>query len=122
MQSKKTLQLPSIKSVVLIGTDCPAMTAEYIESAFAALKAGSDVVLGPATDGGYVLIGVREVVPGLFEGIQWGGDRVLTTTIDKIRSQNLKHRLLDMLWDVDRPEDLLRLDELEPPLASMNRS
>jgi uncharacterized protein len=68
------------------------------------------------------LIGVRAVVPGLFEGIQWGGDRVLATTIDKIRSQNLKHRLLDMLWDVDRPEDLLRLDELEPPLASMNRS
>ena len=46
----------------------------------------------------------------------------MTTTIDKIRSQNLKNRLLDMLWDVDLPEDLLRLDELEPPLASMNRS
>ena len=119
---EKTFQLPSIKSVVLIGTDCPAMTSEYIESAFAALKAGSDVVLGPATDGGYVLIGVGKVIPKLFEGIQWGGDRVLAATIDKIRSQNLKCQLLDMLWDVDCPEDLVRLEELEPPLALMNHS
>jgi glycosyltransferase A (GT-A) superfamily protein (DUF2064 family) len=93
-----------------------------VGSAFAALKAGSDVVLGPATDGGYVLIGVSKVVPGLFEGIQWGADRVLAATIDKIRSQNLKHQILDMLWDVDRPEDLTRLNELEPPLVFMNSS
>ena len=73
------------------------------------------MVLGPAEDGGYVLIGMRRVIPAIFEDIPWGSDQVLTRTLEALAADGLSYSLLDRLWDVDRPEDLARLRELDPP-------
>ncbi len=98
---------------LLIGSDVPAMTAAYLRAADAALAEGCDAVIGPAEDGGYVLIGLRRsgrgVAAGLFEGIAWGGPAVLQETRSRIERLGWRHRELPALWDVDRPEDLSRL-------------
>jgi len=95
--------------VLLIGCDCPTLTAEYLQQALTALKKGYNAVLGPAEDGGYVLLGLRYADPELFDGIAWGTDTVLDGTRDRL--QRLKWRWHEMAeqWDVDRPEDLVRL-------------
>lgn len=107
---------------VLIGSDCPVMTAEYVRQAHVALQS-SDLVLGPAEDGGYVLIGCKQVHAQLFTNIAWGGDEVLAQTLDKAEQLKLSVTLLETLWDVDRPEDWARFQRLqtsqrgcEPPL------
>ena len=91
--------------VVLVGTDIPGLTCEMLSRAFDALRR-CPVVLGPATDGGYYLIGARETVPDLFSGIAWGTPMVLHQTIEAARSLDIHPELLDPLSDVDRPEDL----------------
>ncbi len=94
--------------VILIGTDCPALDHTYLHQAFAALHDKDDVVLGPAEDGGYVLIGLRRPVAGLFNEMTWGTDAVLAQTLERARALGLKTHLLPVLWDVDRPEDVER--------------
>lgn len=101
--------LPQAAFAVLIGTDCPALDNVYLERACAALAAGHDVVLGPAEDGGYVLIGVRCAEPRLFEDITWGTSAVLAQTRARIRWLGLNCLELPVLWDVDQPDDLVRL-------------
>ena len=96
---------------VLIGSDCPVMTAEYIRQACAALRA-SDLVLGPAEDGGYVLIGCKQVHAGLFANIPWGSDKVLARTLEQAEHMELSVTLLATLWDVDRPEDWARFQRM----------
>ena len=96
---------------VLIGSDCPAMTAEYIRQACAALRA-SDLVLGPAEDGGYVLIGCKQVYAELFANIPWGSDKVLARTLEQAEQLELSVTLLATLWDVDRPEDWARFQRM----------
>lgn len=96
---------------LLIGCDCPALTAADLEQAFAALDA-DDVVLGPAADGGYVLVGARRLSPLLFTGIDWGGPRVLRQTRARLVALGWRWHELRTLWDVDRPEDLARLAEV----------
>ena len=73
-------------------------------------------MLGPAEDGGYVLIGVNKSYPELFQGIKWGGGEVLEKTIQKAKNIGVDYVCLEPLWDVDRPDDLRRLSELEPNL------
>jgi glycosyltransferase A (GT-A) superfamily protein (DUF2064 family) len=70
------------------------------------------VVLGPAEDGGYVLLGLRRIDPQLFNNLPWGTDQVLAMTRDRLQQLGWGHQLLPVLWDVDRPEDLPRLAEL----------
>lgn len=94
---------------VLTGTDCPGLTAEGLRQALAALHAGADVVLGPAEDGGYVLIGARQAVDGLFSGIEWGSAGVLKATRDRLRRLGLRWCETKVYWDVDRPADVRRL-------------
>jgi rSAM/selenodomain-associated transferase 1 len=93
------------KRVVIIGTDCPDLTAEILEEAFEALLP-RDLVIGPASDGGYYLIGLSRMIPELFEGIEWGGEKVFAQTISKAREVGAGFELLVQLSDVDRPEDL----------------
>lgn len=112
-----TLAQDGRDSVVIIGTDCPALTVDYLQRALDALHTGSDVVLGPASDGGYVLIGLRQPWPELFRGIAWGTSTVLAQTLGKINAMNLSSTVLETLWDVDEAPDLLRLSTLDPPLA-----
>lgn len=95
---------------LLIGSDIPAMTAQYLRRADAALASGCDAVLGPAEDGGYVLIGLRRVAPQLFTGIRWGEASVCEQTRARLEQLALRYRELEPLWDVDRPEDLQRLE------------
>ncbi len=91
--------------VVIIGCDCPELDSARILNAFSAL-AHSDLVAGPARDGGYYLIGSNKHTPELFEGIAWGGEKVLAETLRKARSASLRATLLPELSDVDVPGDL----------------
>lgn len=98
---------------LVIGTDCPALTCAHLRAAAASLRAGSDAVVLPAEDGGYVLIGLRRPVPALFEGIDWGSERVMAQTRERLRAAGIAWHEGATLWDVDRPEDLARLDAFE---------
>ena len=91
--------------VVTIGCDCPDLSREHIGRAFDALYL-KDLVLGPATDGGYYLIGIQRPLEGLFEDIPWGTDEVFETTVALAQQLNLSIEILEPLRDVDRPEDL----------------
>ncbi|MFL0803073.1 MAG: TIGR04282 family arsenosugar biosynthesis glycosyltransferase [Agarilytica sp.] len=95
-------------SVIFVGSDCPFIDAYYISSAVEQL-ACHDVVVGPANDGGYVLLGVRGEYPQLFQGISWGSDQVFSQTLQSIEAQGLSYSVLGALSDIDRPEDLALL-------------
>ncbi len=101
--------------VILIGGDCPALTFEQIAHAARAL-ACADVVVMPAEDGGYVLIGATRTHPQMFDDIQWGTSSVLAEQRRNLSACGLTVTETDTLWDVDRPEDLARVKALKPPL------
>lgn len=115
-----TLARKEVESVLVIGTDCPALDTDYLDSALQALEMGNEVVLGPAEDGGYVLIGARRCIPELFFAIPWGTNKVLAETVQRLDAQGLPYKLLQTLWDVDRVDDLNRLKQLNPPLGWEN--
>jgi uncharacterized protein len=96
--------------VLVIGTDCPALTEAHLRSAAMALRDGNDVVLIPAERGGYVLLGMRKAQPRLFSNIAWGGSSVLADTRARIVEQRLILVERPPLWDVDTEIDLARLD------------
>jgi len=98
--------LKTYKQCVLIGTDCPVLDAAYINKAFKALHQ-HDMVLGPAKDGGYVLIGANKIQADLFANINWGSDRVLKQSLNNNNAAGYKTHLLNPLWDIDTPEDYL---------------
>lgn len=91
--------------VAAIGSDCPDLHVDHLVQAFEMLRS-HDVVLGPARDGGYYLVGLRRPTPQIFEGIPWSTDQVLRITLDIARGASLGVHLLEELADVDRPEDL----------------
>lgn len=90
---------------VLIGSDCPDLNAPLMAEAFQLLRQ-HDLVLGPALDGGYYLIGLRRLIPELFTGIPWSTAEVLQQTITIAKRLGLAVAKLPLLSDVDRPEDL----------------
>ncbi len=92
-------------SVVLIGSDLPALAAEDLVEALRALEHDA-LVLGPAGDGGYWLIGRRQATPQLFSGIDWGSHRVLAQTLELARQAGLAPTLLAERHDLDRAADL----------------
>jgi rSAM/selenodomain-associated transferase 1 len=94
------------QQVALIGTDCPELDESIIHEAFEVLT-DADVCIGPVTDGGYYLIALKAPAPGLFDGISWGSDQVLETTVRAVDTLGLSAEGLPLLWDVDRPEDLI---------------
>lgn len=98
------------KPAILIGTDCPALTVADLRRAARSLHGGQDVVLAPAEDGGYALIGVKRPKREWFEGIEWGSARVYEQTVKKLEGH--RWRALRRVWDVDRPADLERLRSL----------
>ncbi|HEV8078691.1 MAG TPA: TIGR04282 family arsenosugar biosynthesis glycosyltransferase [Marinobacter sp.] len=99
--------LDSHKVAMIVGSDCPSVDAAHVLLGAEKL-AHVDVVLGPSEDGGYVLIGARKVVPGMLDGIDWGSERVLRQTCEKLESAGLSVGLLSMRWDVDEAEDWQR--------------
>jgi rSAM/selenodomain-associated transferase 1 len=94
--------------VLLIGTDCPVMTGDYLDQACRQLQAGRDLVVGPAEDGGYVLIAARRAYRELFEAVPWGSAEVLQATRERAESLGLRYAELGVLWDLDTPADLAR--------------
>ena len=92
---------------LIIGTDCPYLTLADLREAREAL-ASNDLVLGPAEDGGYWLIGLRNLHPELFRGIPWSTESVLATTLARAQEARLKVRLLRTLADVDTAADWRR--------------
>jgi hypothetical protein len=98
--------------VVVIGTDCPGLNPELMKQAFHCLLS-CDLVIGPAIDGGYYLIGLREFIPELFYGISWGTAEVLKQTIEIAKRLELSVVYLPSLADVDRLEDLSVWEEIQ---------
>lgn len=96
------------KKVVIIGTDCPGINKSILENAFLKLN-NSDIVIGPATDGGYYLLGMKKIHSFLFEKIKWSTDAVLQQTIDLCNGNQLSYFLLPELSDVDEEKDLIHL-------------
>jgi rSAM/selenodomain-associated transferase 1 len=92
-------------AVVLVGSDCPQLDVDYLAAAFAALER-VPVVLGPAGDGGYVLLGVTQVRAQWFEGVTWGSEQVLEQTEVRLCESDTAWERLPVRADIDRPEDL----------------
>ena len=92
------------KQIVIIGSDCPEVGAADILAAWTALLS-HDVVLGPATDGGYWLIGMRAPQPDLFANFPWSTNTVLRETLERCRAAGLETHLLRELSDVDTEAD-----------------
>ena len=101
--------LDQYSAVVLIGSDCPAITSDYLRTALCALNK-VDVVLGPAADGGYVLVGMKKAERKIFADVDWGTPRVLQQTRVRLRAIERSCFELPVLNDIDRPEDLVHLD------------
>lgn len=101
----------SRQAVLIMGTDCPALRPHHLRAAADAL-AGADAVFIPAEDGGYVVVGLQRPQPGLFAGMTWSTDRVMAETRQRAESLALHIRELPMMWDVDTPADLQRLQRL----------
>ncbi len=97
--------------VILLGSDCPDLQVHHIEQAVEALVRG-DIVIGPAEDGGYWLLGLPQSFPFLFSDMQWGTDKVLAETLARLEADNIEPVLLETLADCDRPEDLERWPDL----------
>jgi len=89
---------------IIIGSDCPKLSADIIEEAFAALD-HQDVVIGPTYDGGYYLLGMKKLHEHLFEEMRWSVDDVFDTTVSRIGKLDLSHEVLTKLSDVDYKSD-----------------
>lgn len=99
------------EKVIIIGTDCPAINENYIQQAVQALD-DADAVIGPAADGGYVLLGLTKFSAELFRDISWGTDKVLAATRNALNELAWSYKELGIMHDIDRAEDLLRYKDL----------
>lgn len=107
--------LQGAKFALIVGTDCPVLTAAHLEAAAATLDANVPrqyAVFIPADDGGYVLLGATCAPTDLVENIEWSSDRVMAQSRRNLGRANIAFTELNPLWDVDRPEDLERLKTL----------
>lgn len=106
------------KNCLLIGSDCPYITQEIIMQSFEALRK-VDVVIGPAVDGGYYLLGMKNMHPVLFDNIEWSSSKVLKQTLQHIQNYQLTYALMPLLSDVDTEQDwnkFVRWKGLEMPI------
>lgn len=100
-----SVALQTYNKVVIIGTDCPDLDKDYITQAFNSLS-DVDAVIGPAVDGGYVLLGLQKFQIELFNGFNWGSDTVLAQTREILNDLSYSYEELGIMHDLDRPEDL----------------
>ncbi len=96
------------ESALLIGTDCPVMDETYLEHALQHLAGETEMVIGPSEDGGYVLIGATRAEAQIFDNIHWSSDRVMQQTRDALHHTGIRYSELEVLWDVDHPDDYRR--------------
>ena len=102
---------------VLIGGDCASLGETELRTAFGLLAAGHEAVLGPAANGGYVLVGLNRPGPALFRDIAWSTPTVLAATRRRLRRAGMNWAELPPGWDVDTPADLRRLRQSSSPAA-----
>jgi rSAM/selenodomain-associated transferase 2/rSAM/selenodomain-associated transferase 1 len=98
--------------LLIVGTDCPVLKPGHLQQAADVLQT-ADAVLIPAEDGGYVLIGLRAPVPGVFSHVEWSTPQVLAQTRERLRAAGATWVELATLWDVDEPADWMRWDEVQ---------
>ncbi len=96
--------------IIILGTDCGELESEIVINAFELLD-HNEVVIGPARDGGYYMLGMNKMNAGLFEEIPWSTEKVLFLTMEKLENQKISYELLEILSDVDRIEDWKKLKE-----------
>lgn len=96
---------------VIVGTDHPTLPTAFIEKAFELLAAPRSVVLGPAEDGGYYLLGMNDLRPALFRGMTYGHAGVFADTLDRAASEGGSLSILPAWYDVDTPKELRRLTQ-----------
>ncbi|RYM32123.1 glycosyltransferase [Brumimicrobium glaciale] len=95
------------EKIIILGSDCAEINSSDINSAFDQLN-NHDYILGPALDGGYYLIGMKEVSPTLFHDMIWSTEHVLSDSISRIKAKNSSYFLLEEKSDIDFEEDLKR--------------
>ena len=100
-----------VQQVIIIGTDCPDLNSQILTTAFEKLEV-FNLVLGPALDGGYYLIGLQQPIAELFMNISWGTAQVFAKTVEIAQKLNLSIGYLQPLADIDRPEDLTALSDV----------
>jgi len=105
-----------IEKVILIGSDSPHLPREVLQQAFQQLDVHR-CVLGPARDGGYYLIGARNLIPPVFTGIDWSTDQVMQQTVEQLQAANISYGILPTWYDIDTIDDL---EELQHDLQSGN--
>lgn len=98
---------------LLIGSDCPRLSATHLREAAAALR-GNPAVVGPANDGGYYLLGLARPMPFLFNDMPWSTAEVLPETLRRLEQHKITPATLETLDDIDTPEDLARYPEFAP--------
>ncbi|MDX1479629.1 MAG: TIGR04282 family arsenosugar biosynthesis glycosyltransferase [Saprospiraceae bacterium] len=108
MQHALSQVLTQHDQALIIGSDCGELTAAHLQAATEALR-WTDVVVGPARDGGYYLLGMKQTAPALFSDMPWSTADVLPTTLDRLHEQRLNFKLLEQLSDVDTEDDWRRL-------------
>ncbi|SMO84631.1 TIGR04282 family arsenosugar biosynthesis glycosyltransferase [Gracilimonas mengyeensis] len=102
---KTAFQKQPKSKVIIIGSDCPGITTELLEKAYQALE-NKEIVIGPARDGGYYLLGMCNFHPEVFEDIDWSTSKVREQTLDVIKANQWSYELLEELNDIDTVEDL----------------
>ncbi len=96
--------------VIIIGTDCPGISSEILQKAFKSLDT-NEVVIGPALDGGYYLLGMKKMHRELFANMKWSTDYVYNETIKRLNKLQLTYQELEILRDLDNEEDLRALSK-----------
>lgn len=91
--------------IVIIGSDCPEITTDLLNQAFS-LLCTKEAVIGPSHDGGYYLLGLTRLIPGIFENKSWSSEYVFNETMATLCAENCTYEILPVLRDVDRAEDL----------------
>ena len=97
------------RHVLMTGSDCPSLTAADLRAAARALRERRDAVFCPAEDGGYVLVGLSQAMPAIFDAMTWGTATVMEETRQRLRNLGWRWYELPVHWDVDRPQDYQRL-------------
>ena len=108
MQSALRQALSVVRKVVIVGCDSPVLTKSHIMEMLQALDS-FDATIIPASDGGYVALGLRCIDDSLFTNIDWGTEVVLGQTLNRLDRLGWRYKLQESLWDIDRPEDLEKL-------------
>ena len=109
---------PTVTGTLVIGTDCPVLSAAHLREAARSIK-NHDAVLIPAEDGGYVLIGMKTPAAGAFAGIDWGTPQVMAQTRQALAALGWRWAELASLWDVDRAQDVERLVAMFPEVGNI---